>query len=212
MKTPKQTARFTLVVKDCGRPEPVTLWGNPRKDKRLQTAVDENRILTVKQETVGTRKDFGVVGFHREAKAAYFVFPKPLDKYEDRKIVGIDYALLDVPPADSRGRGSAKPLGAHRSSRAKAKKPAVPPMTKFRVIVRCVSTMDIPKEVQARNQAEAKEKALTMIAGQKLNFSRGTQSCTAVKTERIRENDSATAQYRRLRGLPDFPDSGRERG
>src|SRR3954453_18306092 len=97
MKIPKATARLAAVVEQSGRPEPVTLWVNPRNDKRLQAAIKQHRVLTVKQETVGTKKDFGIVGFHREPNVAYWIFPKSIQRFDGKRIIGIDYGLLQPP-------------------------------------------------------------------------------------------------------------------
>ncbi len=90
----KGIARFASVVAECGRPEVVTLWTKPEANQEFSRARRQNRIMTVKQETVGTRKDFGLAGFHPEKNVSFLVFPKPIDPFEGKRIVGIDYGLL----------------------------------------------------------------------------------------------------------------------
>ena len=90
----KGTARFATVVAECGRPEVVTLWTRPEANQEFSRARRQNRVMTVNQETVGTRKDFGLAGFHLEKNVSFLVFPKPLDPFEGKRIVGIDYGLL----------------------------------------------------------------------------------------------------------------------
>lgn len=89
-----KTARFTELVKKAGAPDSYLLWIPPKEDKVFQRAVKEHRVLTVHQENVGTKKDYGVVGFHEESNAQYLVFPKSLKTFVDRRIVGINYDLL----------------------------------------------------------------------------------------------------------------------
>jgi hypothetical protein len=89
-----KTARFANVVKEAGAPEAYLLWASPKKDRVFQRAVKEQRVLTVHQENVGTRKDYGRVGFHEEPHAQYLVFPKTLREFSDRRVIGIDYGLL----------------------------------------------------------------------------------------------------------------------
>jgi hypothetical protein len=93
MEMPKPTVRFAQVVKECGR-EPVTLWRDPKKVPEFQAALRGHRVMTVVQATVGTRKDFGLVGFHRLEHASRWVFPKALGKFEGNRIIGIKYDLL----------------------------------------------------------------------------------------------------------------------
>src|ERR1043166_4335880 len=90
----KRTARFSEVVQACGKPEAVTLWTKPQENKSFMGAVKQDRVMTVKQEAVGTKKDSGAIGFRAEKGVTYFVFPKPLTAFKDRRIVGIRYDLV----------------------------------------------------------------------------------------------------------------------
>ena len=107
-------------------------------------------MLTVKQETVGSRKDFGLVGFHQEPNAAYWIFPKKLDAFEDKKIIGINYDLLREPKISGplanltppkRQRKQPAPAPEPLSRKTTPPEPEPPPLRKFRVIVRCTSTI-----------------------------------------------------------------------
>lgn len=98
-----KTARFSDVVDRCGRPENHLLLTSPDKDRALQTAIKQQRVLTVHREHVGTRKDYGIVGFKPEAHAQYLVFPRSLKDFAGRRIVGVRYELLaEEPPAKPR--------------------------------------------------------------------------------------------------------------
>ena len=48
--------------------------------------------MTVQKTESGT--DFGVVGFKERKGANYLVFPKSLKRFADKRIVGIDWALV----------------------------------------------------------------------------------------------------------------------
>jgi hypothetical protein len=89
-----KTARFASVVAQSGAPESYQLWMAPAKDKAFQSALKDHRVLTVHQENVGTKKDYGTVGYQEEPHAQYLLFPKSLRHFVARRIVGIDYRLL----------------------------------------------------------------------------------------------------------------------
>jgi hypothetical protein len=87
-----KTTRFTVVVEKCGRPEVYTLWQKPKTDRRFQSLLKNNRVMTVRPTESGT--DFGEVGFHQKSGARYLAFPKSLKRFEGQRIVGIDWALV----------------------------------------------------------------------------------------------------------------------
>ena len=99
MKEAPKTARFDAVVESAGRPEPVTLWTKPEEDRDFMRAVREKRVVTLVQTNVGTKKDFGVVGFTPRENASYLVFPKTISFPAESKIVGIKYDRLTAASA-----------------------------------------------------------------------------------------------------------------
>ncbi len=48
--------------------------------------------MTILKSEGGT--DFGIVGFKQRKGATYFVFPKSLKRFADKRIVGIDWTLV----------------------------------------------------------------------------------------------------------------------
>lgn len=126
-----KTARFADVVAACGRPQNHLVFAAPEKDAALQSAVRAGRVMTIHQEHVGTHKDFGVVGFKPEPHAQFLVFPRSLKTFAEKRIVGIDFALLAESPALPRPTPRRAP--AHRSAatrvepRFKFPEPATPP-------------------------------------------------------------------------------------
>ncbi|PYJ17437.1 MAG: hypothetical protein DME96_05930 [Verrucomicrobia bacterium] len=87
-----KTARFLQVVEKCGDPQVYTLWQKPTADRHFQSQVKKNRVMTVQKSESGT--DFGIAGFMERKGATYLVFPKSLKRFADKRIVGIDWALL----------------------------------------------------------------------------------------------------------------------
>jgi hypothetical protein len=90
LKTKK--TRFIAVVEKCGQPQVYTLWQQPKKDRRLQTEVRQNHIMTIQRSGSGT--EFGCVGFIERPQAIYLQFPKSLKPYTDERIIGIKWDLL----------------------------------------------------------------------------------------------------------------------
>ena len=87
-----KTARFTAVVEKCWRPEVHTLWQKPKTDRHFQSLLKNNRIMSVRATESGT--DFGEVGFHQKPGGRFLAFPKSLKRLEGKRIVGIDWALV----------------------------------------------------------------------------------------------------------------------
>ncbi len=87
-----KTARFAQVVEKSGRPQVYTLWQKPSGDRHLQSQIKNNRVVTILNSESGT--DFGIVGFKQRKGATYFVFPKSLKRFADKRIVGIDWRLI----------------------------------------------------------------------------------------------------------------------
>jgi hypothetical protein len=170
-----KTLRFTALVQEAGQPEAANLWTRPEADKPFMKAVRENRVLTVKQENLGSSKDFGVVGFLREKNVSYLVFPKALDKFKDRRVIGIKYDLVQTAPplgkvvkqrhTEKRGWGrgvmphewatssEAAPEARHTETKSDALK-------KFKVTLRFISTIELTAQVDAKGRTEAGRLAL----------------------------------------------------
>jgi len=147
----------------------VTLWGDPKEDKGFMTAVRQNRVMTVHQENVGAAKDFGVVGFSPGKNVAYLVFGRPLDAFEERRIIGIKYDLIESPRLKGRlvrqseqprtkrrggvGKGRRVFEVPHESRRKSAEK-------KFEVTVRFSAYTELTQVIAAKTKGGANEAAL----------------------------------------------------
>lgn len=87
-----KTARFSEVIENCGKPHVYTLWQKPSADRNLQAQITKTRVMTILKSESGT--DFGIVGFKESREARYLVFPKSLKRFAEKRIIGIDWALV----------------------------------------------------------------------------------------------------------------------
>jgi hypothetical protein len=87
-----KTVRFAEVVEKAGAPEAYTLWQKPTQDRHLQSQVKNHRLMTVQKTDTGT--EFGVIGFNEQKGVSYLVFPKSLKRFENKRVVGIKWDLL----------------------------------------------------------------------------------------------------------------------
>jgi hypothetical protein len=87
-----KTARFAQVVEKAGKPEVYTLWQKPAQDRHLQSEIKNNRAMTIQRSDTGS--EFGIVGFKEHKGASYLIFPKSLKRFENKRIVGINWDLV----------------------------------------------------------------------------------------------------------------------
>jgi hypothetical protein len=122
-------------------------------------AVKERRVLTVAQEP--GKKDSGEIGFRQTRFASYFVFPRPLPKDEPRRIIGINYQLVEEPEMLRRGASKESRRVAKSPRHGKAPARRIP--KDFKVIVRRVATTETFLSVKAANKASARQAALRLV-------------------------------------------------
>jgi hypothetical protein len=89
-----KTTRFATIVQAAGAPSVYLLWSPAEKDATFQNAIKQHRVMSVHQETRGTKKDYGVIGFTKDPQAQFLVFPKSIRRFEGTRVVGVDYELL----------------------------------------------------------------------------------------------------------------------
>ena len=102
------TIRFSKIVETAGKPIVHTLWIEPAKDSVLQNAIKANRVMTIHQRPAGTKTDYGKVGFEKKASGEVLIFPKSLRAFADKRVIGVNYDLLDW-PAVPRSQEAPKP-------------------------------------------------------------------------------------------------------
>ena len=88
------TVRFSAVLRSSGEPKVYLPLVDPKQDRNFMRSVREKRVLSLKQEPTGTKKDFGTVGFVEEKYVSYLVFPKSLIAFVGKRIVGVKYDTL----------------------------------------------------------------------------------------------------------------------
>jgi hypothetical protein len=178
-----KTVRFTEVVEAAGTPEIYLPLANPKEDRNFMRAVKDQRVLSLKQEPTGTKKDFGTVGFVREKFISYLIFPKSLARFEGQRVVGIKYdtlreADLSAPRSSTSRRG--------RSTKPKPPSPKPKPRPKrFTATVRITETNDVTVTVEAWNEKEARTKA------EREAHEHTTPSHARTKTELLRVKELA---------------------
>ena len=87
-----KTTRFSQIIEKCGKPQVYTLWQKPSTDRHLQAQIKKSRVMTILKSDSGT--DFGIVDFKENKEARYLVFPKSLKRFAEKRIIGIDWALV----------------------------------------------------------------------------------------------------------------------
>ncbi|HEY4272121.1 MAG TPA: hypothetical protein VGM65_08950 [Candidatus Udaeobacter sp.] len=87
-----KTARFSQIVEECEKPQVYTLWQKPSTDRQLQAQMKKNRLMTVLKSETGT--DFGIIGLKESKEARYLIFPKSLKRFAEKRIIGVDWPLV----------------------------------------------------------------------------------------------------------------------
>jgi hypothetical protein len=136
--------RFSQLVKASGKPQTVILWTRPRKNSSFTKAVKQNRVLTVVRGHKNA-KDFGLLGFHEQPLASYFIFPEPLPLDSDVRVVGIKYDLIRETEATSTAPAKAKAVKSH---------------PKFKIVVERIASIELTMVLSALTKDEAMKKAL----------------------------------------------------
>ena len=149
-----ETVRFSELVKAAGLPEVYLPLTDPRHDREFMRAVRSDRVLSLKQEPTGTRKDFGTVGFLEEKFVSCLVFPRSLAKFKNRRVVGIKYDQI-------RKSAPGTPATARRDRSIRPKPPPKPkPRPKrFNATVRLIRTSEVRVTVRAFSESDARQKA-----------------------------------------------------
>jgi hypothetical protein len=89
-----KTVRFTQIAEKIGKPGVYTLWQKPGQDRHLQSQIKKNRVMTIQRSDSGI--EFGLVGFREQKGAGYLVFPKSLKQFENKRVVGINWDMVET--------------------------------------------------------------------------------------------------------------------
>lgn len=172
-------------MKISGKPEIVSLWTDPSRDRSFMKAVKENRVLTLTQEPASKRKDFGRIGFHQAPHASYLVFPRPLPRDAAPRVIGIKYDLVNQPAVndpvkpEERGRAPRKASRPKRERRVK----------RFEVIVRRVARIETAVTVEnAATVGEARRIALKQVKAELFDPSKTVVRDEVLDVREVRGN------------------------
>jgi hypothetical protein len=184
-----KTIRFGDLVRQSGRPEAVTLWTDPEKDRAFSKAMRENRVITARTHASGQRKDYGEMGFHEERGATYLVFPRALPRNVRGRIVGINYQMAEDAPLEgplarpqpaknkpAKVKKEAGPVGVRLAAPEKAgAKPSKPGPKIFNVLIRRIAALEEMERVKAFTEEEARERALNSIKHKRFVLNRAVE-------------------------------------
>ncbi len=151
------TVRFSEVVKVIGKPEVYLPLSDPKRDRNFMRAVREERVLSLKQEPTGTKRDFGTVGYLPERHVSYLIFPKTLSAFSGQRVIGIKYDTLSEA---SLSTPKANPATSSQSTKVKAPPKPKPRPKSFTATVRLTATNEVEVTVEALNEKEARTKAV----------------------------------------------------
>ena len=62
VQEPTKTTRFTAIVEAAGRPDVHVLLTAPENDKVLQSAIKQDRVMTIEQGRIRGKMDRGSIG------------------------------------------------------------------------------------------------------------------------------------------------------
>jgi hypothetical protein len=151
------TVRFSELVKMIGTPEVYLPLSDPKHDRPFMRAVREERVLSLKQEPTGTKKDFGTVGYLPERYVSYLIFPKSLSTFKGQRVIGIKYDTLNEA---SLSTPKASVAASSRSTKPKPPPKPEPRPRSFTASVRLTATNEVEVTVEALNEKEARTKAV----------------------------------------------------
>jgi hypothetical protein len=158
-----KTIRFTNLVAKSGKPQTAALWTKPNDNPIFLKAVRENRVLTVIQKPTGTQKDFGIMRFVQEQFALYLVFPKPLPKATEARVIGINYELIaEAAPNQSKERTAKKETATPRL-RVPQTLEQKPIQKQFRITIVRSGREEVALMVRGQNIHEVEKTALQMV-------------------------------------------------
>jgi hypothetical protein len=72
-------------------------------DPVFHKALEAEKILSLSDESHGSRAEFGTVGYDKKRHGQLLLFPKSLKAFADTKVVGIKYDLLEESASDNSG-------------------------------------------------------------------------------------------------------------
>jgi hypothetical protein len=176
--------RFGDLVRNSGRPQVLTLWTAPEKDPTVARATKENRVLTVLEEPGKT--PYGRLGLKTDPHAVFLLFPRPLTADHAARIIGINYQLIEQPEAKHPvTAANLQPKPTKPKPKPTPTRPVKPrPATRtFTVRVRRTATLDETRKIEARDQCEAKRRAMHIAQAEPFDLAKAVLRDQVVKAE-----------------------------
>ena len=187
MANKDKTARFAAIVEEAGQPEVFDLWQDPARDQNFQSAVKRQRVMTVERKRSGAGTDFGMVGFKKTKNASYLIFPRSLDAYADKRIVGIKYDLLSKSPAKGpKIKPGRKPSAAPDRKQPRETTPTTKQQSLFQVHIRYTAEVEQSESIEAPSEAAARKIALEHAGSITPDFNSAKLTRRIVKLDKIR--------------------------
>jgi hypothetical protein len=118
VREPIKTARFTAIVEAVGRPDVHILLTAPENDKVLQSAIKQNRVMTIEQGRSRGKADRGCLGFSPGQSRQFLIFPKSLARFAGSSVIAINYELLKQGDAQAPSRSVLKPTPIPKKEKA----------------------------------------------------------------------------------------------
>ena len=87
-----KSVRFSKVVGKCGKPEVYLLMSETDPD--FQKALEADKIMSLSNESHGSGREYGTVGYDKKRHGQLLMFPKSLKSFSEAKVIGIKYDLL----------------------------------------------------------------------------------------------------------------------
>ena len=115
---PIKSARFTAIVEAAGRPDVHILLTAPENDKVLQSAIKQNRVMTIEQGRSRGKADRGCLGFSPGQSRQFLIFPRSLARFVGSSVVAINYELLKQGDAQAPLRSVLKATAIQKKEKA----------------------------------------------------------------------------------------------
>lgn len=183
-----KTIRFGDLVRGSGRPHPVTLWIDPKKDPSFSKAVQENRVLTIHGDPASHRKEFGEIGFKQEHGAMYLIFPEPLPKESDAWVVGINYELTEEPPARDPIPAESLPKPKRKKPELPKREPSKPILKRFAVRTKRVAVLEEVQTIKASDEEGARRAALAALKKKRFDLGRAVVQAEVIGSAELAGN------------------------
>jgi hypothetical protein len=165
VREPTKTTRFTAIVETAGHPDVHVLLTAPETDKVLQSAIKENRVMTIEQGRSRGKTDRGSIGFSPGQSRQFLIFPKSLARFADSNVVAINYDLLEQGDARVPSRSSSKAPATKEKEKPPEKRKTQPPSPTKIIPFTSPTAPPLPEPVEPVQDLQSElQKAIDILA------------------------------------------------